>query len=114
MTQQPKFVVGITDHMIGQPEVEAEVLGPDVQVDFFDSTDPARFDPERLARLDALMVWGARLGADTIQHLTRCRGVVRYGVAMKRSTLPPWRRQASPLPTIPITGPRKWPITRWP
>lgn len=87
MTDSRKYVVGITDHMIGLPDLEAEVLGDDVEVDFLDSTDETAFDAERLARLDALMVWGARLGQRSIFHLTRCRGVVRYGVGYEKIDL---------------------------
>ncbi|MHC2364396.1 Rossmann-fold NAD(P)-binding domain-containing protein [Rhizobium leguminosarum] len=79
MTTQKKHVVGITDHMFGAPDLEAEVLGDDVEIDFFATIDETLFSPERLARLDALMVWGARLGPKSIAHLSRCRGVVRYG-----------------------------------
>jgi len=87
MTAGKKYVVGITDHMIGSPDIEAEVLGDDVEIDFFASTDEASFAPDRLARLDALMVWGARLGPKSIAHLTRCRGVVRYGVGYEKIDL---------------------------
>ncbi|MDK4743005.1 C-terminal binding protein [Rhizobium sp. CNPSo 3464] len=82
-----KFVVGITDHMIGTPNLEAEILGDDVEIEFFATTDEASFEPERLARLDALMVWGARLGPTSIAHLSRCRGVVRYGVGYEKIDL---------------------------
>ena len=80
-------MVGITDHMIGTPDLEADVLGDDVEIDFFASTDETSFTPERLAGLDALMVWGARLGPSSIAHLTRCRGVVRYGVGYEKIDL---------------------------
>ncbi|WP_260696640.1 hypothetical protein [Rhizobium laguerreae] len=62
MTDRKKYVVGITDHMIGAPDLEADVLGDDVEMDFFAGTDEASFAPDRLTRLDALMVWGHRLG----------------------------------------------------
>ncbi|MGR9459202.1 C-terminal binding protein (plasmid) [Rhizobium leguminosarum] len=87
MTAQKKYVVGITDHMFGAPDLEAEVLGDDVEIDFFATTDETLFSPERLARLDALMVWGARLGPKSIAHLSRCRGVVRYGVGYEKIDL---------------------------
>lgn len=87
MTSAKKHVVGITDHMIGTPDLEADILGPDVEIDFFASTDETSFTPERLARLDALMVWGARLGPTSIRHLTRCKGVVRYGVGYEKIDL---------------------------
>lgn len=84
MTASKKYVVGITDHMIGTPDLEAEILGEEVEIDFFASTDEASFEPARLARLDALMVWGARLGPTSIARLTRCKGVVRYGVGYEK------------------------------
>ncbi len=87
MTGNKTYVVGITDHMIGAPDLEADVLGTDVEIDFFATTDETNFDPARLARLDALMVWGARLGAQSIKHLTRCKGVVRYGVGYEKIDL---------------------------
>jgi D-3-phosphoglycerate dehydrogenase len=87
MAEQRKYVVGVTDHMLGSPELEAHILGEDVEIDFFNSTDEASFAPGRLARLDALMVWGARIGPRTVAHLTRCRGVVRYGVGYEKIDL---------------------------
>ncbi|WP_226951308.1 C-terminal binding protein [Rhizobium terrae] len=86
MTQK-KYVVGITDHMIGTPDLEADVLGGDVEIDFFATTDETLFDADRLARLDALMVWGARLTSRSISYLKRCRGVVRYGVGYEKIDL---------------------------
>ena len=87
MADTPRYVVGVTDHMIGSPDLEAEVLGSDVEIDFFASTDEASFDPARLARLDALLVWGARIGPRTVEHLSRCRAVVRYGVGYEKIDL---------------------------
>ncbi|EJC75219.1 D-isomer specific 2-hydroxyacid dehydrogenase [Rhizobium leguminosarum bv. trifolii WSM2012] len=86
MTQK-RYVVGITDHMIGSPDLEADVLGADVEIDFFATTDETLFDADRLARLDALMVWGARLTSRSISHLKRCQGVVRYGVGYEKINL---------------------------
>ncbi len=87
MTAERRYVVGITDHMIGEPDLEADLLGNDVEIDFFASSDETSFVPDRLARLDALMVWGARLGPKSIAHLTRCRGVVPYGVGYEKIDL---------------------------
>ncbi len=104
MTQTRKYVVGITDHMIGAPDLEADVLGNDVEIDFFATTDENRFDPERLARLDALMVWGARLGSRSIAHLKRCRGVVRYGVGYEKIDLAALRTAGIPFANNPDYG----------
>jgi len=99
-----KYVVGITDHMIGLPDLEAEVLGDDVEIEFFASTDEASFAPDRLERLDALMVWGARLGETSITHLARCKGVVRYGVGYEKIDLPALAAAGIPFANNPDYG----------
>lgn len=99
-----RYVVGITDHMIGKPDLEADILGQDVEIDFFGSTDEGSFDPQRLARLDALMVWGARLTGRSIAHLTRCRGVVRYGVGYEKIDLPALAQADIPFANNPDYG----------
>ena len=104
MTADKKYVVGITDHMIGSPDLEAEVLGDDVEIDFFAINDEASFAPDRLERLDALMVWGARLGLKSIAHLTRCRGVVRYGVGYEKIDLAALARAGIPFANNPDYG----------
>lgn len=104
MTTKVQFVVGITDHMIGTPDLEAEVLGDDVEIDFFGSTDETQFAANRLERLDALMVWGARLGAQSIAHLKRCRGVVRYGVGYEKINLNALGKAGIPFANNPDYG----------
>lgn len=104
MTDTRKYVVGITDHMIGSPDLEADILGDEVEIDFFASTDEATFDPSRLARLDALMVWGARLGPRSITSLARCRGVVRYGVGYEKIDIAALARAGIPFANNPDYG----------
>jgi lactate dehydrogenase-like 2-hydroxyacid dehydrogenase len=104
MTTARKYVVGITDHMIGTPDLETQVLGEDVEIDFFASTDEAGFAPDRLERLDALMVWGARLGERTIAHLKRCKGVVRYGVGYEKIDLTALSKARIPFANNPDYG----------
>ncbi len=70
--------------MMGGPTIEAEVLAPIADVAFFDTRDEAAFGLERLAGVDALMVWGAPLGQRSIAQLARCRAVVRYGVGYEK------------------------------
>lgn len=98
------YVVGITDHMIGQPDLEAEILGDDVEIAFFGTTDESRFDADRLARLDALMVWGARLTAASISHMRRCKGVVRYGVGYEKIDLGALAQAGIPFANNPDYG----------
>ena len=104
MISAKKYVVGITDHMIGSPDLEADVLGDDVEIDFFASSDETSFATDRLARLDALMVWGARLGPRSIAHLTRCKGVVRYGVGYEKIDLLALAKAGIPFANNPDYG----------
>ncbi|MBP2302381.1 C-terminal binding protein [Azospirillum picis] len=82
--QAERFVVGITDHMIPPPDLEAAVLDGIAEVDFLDCRREEDLDPERLARLDALLVWSTRIGPATVERLKRCRIVVRFGVGYDR------------------------------
>ena len=75
-----RWVVGVTDHMMPPLDLEAEALGPDVEIDFLDARREADLDPARLARLDALLVWSVPVTGRSIPHLTRCGVVVRFGV----------------------------------
>ncbi|MBX5239010.1 C-terminal binding protein [Rhizobium sp. NLR22b] len=104
MMTQKKYVVGITDHMIGSPDLEAEVLGQDVEIDFLATTNETLFDVDRLARLDALMVWGARLTSRSIAHLKRCRVVVRYGVGYEKIDLAALANAGIPFANNPDYG----------
>lgn len=104
MAEQRKYVVGITDHMFGTPDLEAKLFGDAVEIDYFATTDETQFSPERLARLDALMVWGARLGARSIAHLARCKGVVRYGVGYEKIDLPALSAAGIPFANNPDYG----------
>lgn len=78
--QPGALVVGITDHMIPPPDLEAAVLEGIADVDFLDTRREEDLDPERLARLDALLVCNTRIGPATVTKLPRCRIVVRFGV----------------------------------
>jgi phosphoglycerate dehydrogenase-like enzyme len=104
MTAQRKYLVGVTDHMFGTPDLEAKVLGDDVDIDFFGSIDEGSYDPDRLARLDALLVWGARITSRSIAQLKRCRGVVRYGVGYEKIDLPALAAAGIPFANNPDYG----------
>ncbi|WP_207477129.1 C-terminal binding protein [Arenibaculum pallidiluteum] len=79
-----RFVVGITDHMIPPPDLEAAVLDGLAEIDFLNSRREDALDPERLGRLDALLVWGTPLGRGSVAKLARCRIVVRFGVGYEK------------------------------
>jgi D-3-phosphoglycerate dehydrogenase len=50
------------------------------------------------------MVWGARLGAGSIAHLARCKGVVRYGVGYEKIDLPALSAAGIPFANNPDYG----------
>ncbi|WP_209740210.1 C-terminal binding protein [Aureimonas populi] len=70
--------------MMGGPRLEAEILKPIADLDFFDTAVEDELDPARLRALDALLVWGTPIGPGTVRHLTQCRAVVRYGVGYEK------------------------------
>jgi D-3-phosphoglycerate dehydrogenase len=75
-----RWVVGVSDHLTGNLDLESNVLGGSADIDFFNTLDEKEFDPERLARLDAFLIWRASLTSASIPHLKKCRIVVRFGV----------------------------------
>jgi len=75
-----RITVGITDHSPPPFEVEKEALGLDAEIVFLNSIDEGNFDPKILSKLDALLVWRARISEHTVRFLERCKIVVRYGV----------------------------------
>ena len=74
------MIIGVTDHFRAPFHIEAKALGADVEFVDFHSRNEADFDSVQLRRLDALLVWHARIGARTVDHLDNCKIVVRYGV----------------------------------
>jgi len=104
MTGKKRWVVGVTDHMMGPPVLEAEVLGDAVEIDFLDTRREEDFDPARLARLDALLVWGAPVTGRSVPHLTRCKGVVRFGVGYDKIDVAALARAGIPFANNPDYG----------
>jgi D-3-phosphoglycerate dehydrogenase len=79
-TVSSSLIVGITDHVQPPFTVEREALGDGVEFVALESADESTYDGAALARLDALLVWRARITAKTVERLDNCRIVVRYGV----------------------------------
>ena len=75
-----RITVGITDHAPPPFDVERDALGLDVEIIFLNSIYEEEYDPKILRRLDALLVWRARITENTVAFLDRCKIVVRYGV----------------------------------
>ena len=70
--------VFVTD-FIAAPDVEQQVLADLADVVVVGEEDDRRF-PEELFDADALLVWHARVTTRTVERLSRCRAIVRYGV----------------------------------
>ena len=82
-----RWTVGIT-HLI-EPPFEPEHKAFDGRAEFvhFDTRNEADFDPQVLEQLDAMLVWTPVISERTVQHLDRCRILVRYGVGYDRIDL---------------------------
>ncbi len=70
--------VFITDY-ITNPDIEAKVLGPEVEVICLNEENEDAF-PDIIQSADGILVWHAHLTTKTFSKLTQCKGIVRYGV----------------------------------
>lgn len=68
----------ITDY-ITNPDIEAKVLGSDVEVICLNEENEDAF-PDIIQSADGILVWHAHLTEKTFTKLTQCKGIVRYGV----------------------------------
>ena len=96
--------VGICDHSPPPFEVEREALGPDTELVFLNSRLEEDFKPEILRSIDALLVWRAPITGKTIDHLERCRIVVRYGVGYDAIDLSRLKQKGIPFCNVPDYG----------
>ena len=99
------MIVGITDYYRPPFDIEAEALGGGT-VEFidFNSRDENDFDEDSLGKLDALLVYHARITDKTLARLDRCRIIVRYGVGVDNMDLDALRRRDIPLCNSPDYG----------
>lgn len=98
------MIIGVTDHFRAPFHIEAKALGMDVEFIDFHSRNEADFDPAQLKRLDALLVWHARITARTISHLENCKIIVRYGVGYENVDLDAVKARGLPLCNTPDYG----------
>ncbi|MDP1691575.1 MAG: C-terminal binding protein [Burkholderiaceae bacterium] len=98
------MIIGVTDHFRAPFHVEAKALGVDAEFVDFHSRNEADFDIAQLRRLDALLVWHARIGARTVDHLDNCKIVVRYGVGYDNIDLEAFKARGLPLCNNPDYG----------
>ena len=60
------MIIGITGYYHAPFDIEAEALGSDVEFIDFNSRDEDDFDEDALGRLDALLVYHARITDKTL------------------------------------------------
>jgi lactate dehydrogenase-like 2-hydroxyacid dehydrogenase len=78
--QNKKWTIGIT-HLIKPPfDPELEAFSNQAEVTYFDTRDEKQFNQSDLKKLDAFLVWTPGITNQTIQLLTNCKILVRYGV----------------------------------
>lgn len=96
-------VVGILDYL-ASAEVEAEILGPDVDVRCLQWRWGEPF-PAAAADLDAVALWHlGRLEAAELRALRRCRAVVRVGVGYDNVDIEAAGHLGLPVATVPDYG----------
>ncbi|WP_136656243.1 C-terminal binding protein [Nitratireductor sp. XY-223] len=74
------YKVGVTDYVEEPHAIEREALGNDWEIVWLNAHEETDFDADRLADLDALLVWHAPITERVAKMLKKCRIVVRYGV----------------------------------
>lgn len=82
-----RFKIGITDYVQPPHAVEQEAF-PEAEFVFLDSVEEAGVDPGTLRVLDGLIVWHMPITRILVQHLKKCRIVVRYGVGYDNIDIP--------------------------
>ena len=97
------YQVGITDTVRPPHTVEQEAF-PDAQFVFLGADREGLIERSTLERLDALMVWQMPVTWITVQHLSRCRIVVRYGTGYEKIHIPSLDRAGIPFCNTPDYG----------
>lgn len=98
------MIIGVTDHFRAPFDIEAKALGVDAEFIDFHSKNEADFGVAQLKRLDALLVWHARITARTVNRLENCKIVVRYGVGYENVDLDALKVRGLPLCNTPDYG----------
>jgi lactate dehydrogenase-like 2-hydroxyacid dehydrogenase len=98
------MIIGITDYYRAPFDIEAKALGGDVEFIDFNSRDENDFDGESLKKLDALLVYHARITDKTLAQLDNCKIIVRYGVGVDNMDLDALKKKGIPLCNTPDYG----------
>lgn len=103
--------VYITD-FIATPDLEQDALADLADVAVVGEEDDRRF-PDRLFGADALLVWHARITAQTIARLSQCRVIVRYGVGYDNVDVEAAAHRGIPVCNNPDYGTEEVADTAW-
>ena len=105
MKGENRWTVGIT-HLVKPPfEPELDAFSGRARFVHFDSRDESGLDQQRLADLDALLIWTPPLSHRSIAALRKCRIVVRYGVGYDKIDLAGLREAGIAFANNPEYGP---------
>jgi len=81
------YQVGISDTVRPPHTVEEEAF-PEAEFMFLGADREGLIERSTLERLDALLVWQMPITWITVQHLSRCRMVVRFGTGYEKIHIP--------------------------
>ena len=85
-------------------DIENKALGGGAEFIEFDSRNEDSFDDASLRKLDALLVYHARITAKTAAKLDNCKIVVRYGIGVDNIDLEAFKNKKIPLCNTPDYG----------
>tara|TARA_B100000674_G_C37894636_1_gene940700 strand:- start:1 stop:1017 length:1017 start_codon:yes stop_codon:yes gene_type:complete len=98
------LTIGITDHYQEPYDIEEKAFGEKVKFINFNSRDEKTFNEEILQKIDALLVFHARITEKTIKKLINCKIIVRYGVGTDNIDLDALKKYGIPACNTPDYG----------
>lgn len=85
------YKVGITNYIQPPHTIEQEAF-PEAEFIFLNADEERQFDKQVLPQLDAVIAWQVNITWATVQHLKKCRIVVRYGMGYDNIHIPSLER----------------------
>ena len=102
--QNKTLLIGITDHYPEPYDIEQKAFGREVEFINFNSRDETSYNDEILGKLDALLVFHARITEKTIKKMHNFKIIVRYGVGTDNMDLDALKKYFIPLCNTPDYG----------
>ena len=75
-----KFTIGITDYVKPPYSIEESAFNGNAEIIYLGNSSNKSLNTSLLKKCDALLVWNALINKDVIDHLEKCKVIVRYGV----------------------------------